>query len=560
MIELLRRTGAIHMTGAALLVMAVAVLFAPHSAHSQLDNFSRKRYVPVRPGEFDTVGRDNAATMATSAAVALEREIEPSEYMLGPGDRITVSVWTSESMHLTVDVTPEGKVVVPRAGVVNVKGMTLKQASEMIESVVRKVYRASHVEVTLSSLRSFRVYVLGAIRQPTVLTANGTDRVFDIIQRAGGILDTGTVRGITVIRDGAAQPIVVDLQRYLSLGDRSMNPLLTGGDRIIVPIRSERNTVQIYGEVAQQGTFSFLEGDSLSTLIKFAGGFLPSAKLDSVLFVRVSETGSQVEQSYINLQSWKNAFVSTSLSGDIPLRAGDRVFVRNIPKWRERHEVVVRGEVQYPGKYPIQPGATRLKEVLNLTGGFTALASLEDAVIIRTSEINIEDKEFKRLEKMQVSEMSESEQQYFKTKAREVRGVMSVNFLDLFQKGDESNNPILRDGDSIYVPERNSYINVTGSVRNPGRIVYRPSLTYDRYIELAGGYGFRADKKATLVVKTKGDAFPAESENYSLEPGDNILVLDEPESKFIEVFTQALTILTQLVTVAGVVYTIVRLR
>jgi protein involved in polysaccharide export with SLBB domain len=542
------------------LVAVASMVVVNVESYCQLDNFSRKRFVPSRPGEFDTVGRDKAAALAQSAATALEREVDPDEYTLGPGDRLSVSIWTTESIHMVIDVSPEGRVVVPRAGVVDVKGKTLRQAEGLIGALVRRVYRASQVDVTLSALRSFRVYVLGAIRQPAVLAANGTERVFDVIQRAGGILDTGTTRGILVMRDGLPKPLVVDLQRYLSLGDRSMNPLLQGGDRIVVPVRSARNVVQVHGEVAQQGTFSFLEGDSLSTLIKFAGGFLPSAKLDSVMFVRVSETGSQIEQMILDLSGWKDVLTANAFQGDILLRAGDRVYVRTIPKWRERHEVVVKGEVRYPGRYPIRPGVTRLKEVLDVAGGFTPLASLEDAVIIRTSELNIEDKEFKRLEKMQVSEMSKSEQQYFKTKAREVRGVMSVNFVDLFQRGDESNNPVLRDGDSIYVPERNSYINVTGSVRNPGRIVYRPSLTYDRYIELAGGYGFRADRKATLVVKTKGDAFPAESENYALEPGDNILVLDEPESKFIEVFTQALTILTQLVTVAGVVYTIVRLR
>jgi polysaccharide export outer membrane protein len=545
---------------ACVVMIAATICTMPVPSMAQLDNFTRKRFVPVRPGEFDTVGRENSANMAKAAAVALEREIEPSEYILGPGDRLTVSIWTTESVHLSVEVTPEGRIIIPKSGLVSVKGMSLKEAAGIIESAVRKVYRATQVEVTLASLRSFRVYVLGAIRQPTVLTANGTDRVFDVVQRAGGILDTGTVRGITIKRDGLEEPIIVDLQRYLSHGDRSMNPLLKGGDRILVPTRSARNTIQIYGEVAQQGSFTFLEGDRISTLVQFAGGFLPSAKLDSVLFVRVSETGSQLEQEVIDLRPWKNATSWSNLPGDVALRAGDRVYVRNIPKWRDRHEAIVRGEVLYPGRYPIQPGVTRLKQVLDLAGGFTPLASLEDAVIIRTSEINIEDKEFRRLEKMQVAEMSKSELQYFKTKSREVRGVMSVNFVDLFQRGDESNNPVLRDGDSIYIPERNSYVNVTGSVRNPGRIVFRPGLSYDRYIELAGGYGFRADKEATLVVKTKGDAFPARNENYMLEPGDNILVLDEPESKFIEVFTQALTILTQLVTVAGVVYTIVRLQ
>jgi protein involved in polysaccharide export with SLBB domain len=244
----------------------------------------------------------------------------------------------------------------------------------------------------------------------------------------------------------------------------------------------------------------------------------------------------------------------------MPLRTGDRVYVREIPRWRERHEVKIRGEVKYPGEYAIEPNATRLTEVIARAGGFSEKASLEDAVIIRTKEMNLEDKEYKRLEKLPPSEMSVTELQYFRTKAREVRGVISVNFTDLFNKGALQNNPVLQDGDSIYVPERNNYVNVSGSVRNPGRIVFKPGLTYEQYIDLAGGYGFRADRDATFVVKVKGDQFPADSENYTLEPGDNILVLDEPETLAIDIFTKALTIATQLVTIMGVVLTIVRLQ
>jgi protein involved in polysaccharide export with SLBB domain len=114
--------------------------------------------------------------------------------------------------------------------------------------------------------------------------------------------------------------------------------------------------------------------------------------------------------------------------------------------------------------------------------------------------------------------------------------------------------------DSIHVPERNLYVNVTGSVRNPGRIVFKNGLNYNDYINLAGGYGFRADRDATLVIKVKGDVFPADNDRYQLEPGDNIVVLDVPETKFIDVFTQALTIAAQIVTVVGVVITLVRLR
>ena len=532
------------------------------AAQAQLKNFTQPRYKPKKAGDFDTVARMKSVQFAEESAGLLEREIDASAYIVGPGDVLTFSVWSTDAIHTDVAVTPEGRVILPGAGVVDVRGMTLAKARETLVAEAMKTYRSKSIDVSLKRLREFKVTIMGAVRSPAIIAATGADRVFDVIQRAGGVLDTGSVRGIYLLRDGVEEPIIVDLQRYLSFGDRSSNPLVEGGDRLVVPLRNDKTTIGIRGEVPQAAEFDYLPSDSLSTLVRFGGGFLPSANLDSVQVVRVSEQGGRLEEVItVDLSSWRTKlFSGQSLDGDMPLRTGDRVYVREIPRWRERHEVKIRGEVKYPGEYAIEPNATRLTEVIARAGGFSEKASLEDAVIIRTKEMNLEDKEYKRLEKLPPSEMSVTELQYFRTKAREVRGVISVNFTDLFNKGSMQNNPVLQDGDSIYVPERNNYVNVSGSVRNPGRIVFKPGLTYEQYIDLAGGYGFRADRDATFVVKVKGDQFPADSENYTLEPGDNILVLDEPETLAIDIFTKALTIATQLVTIMGVVLTIVRLQ
>jgi len=542
-------------------VTAFLIAFSALSCLAQVNRFTQPKYIPSGPTSYDTTGQARVRALSAESSGLLEREIDPATYVLGPNDVLTVSVWASESEHLDCIVTPEGKVTLPRAGVVSVKGMTLTAAREVILAQLGRVYRSANADVSLKRLRQFKVYVLGAVRVPSVVTATAADHVFDVLERAGGIIDTGSVRGIALIREGTSGPIYVDLQRYLSYGDRSANPTVLGGDRIIVPLRNDRNTIEIAGEVAGQGSFDYRETDSLSTLVRMAGGFLPSARLDSISVVRVSENGSQLETLTLDLQTWGQAlFSEVPLKHDMPLRAGDRVYVRAIPKWNLRAAVVLMGEVKYPGLYPITPQQTRLTEIIQSSGGFTDNASLEDATIIRVSEMELKDKEFERLSKLQVAEMSTNELQYYKSKSRETKGVLAVDFTEVFIKKNLENNPVLQDGDSIFIPTKNFYVNVTGSVRNPGRIVYKPRMGVGGYINLAGGYGFRADPSATLIVKGKGDQFPASSDDYSIEPGDNIIVLDEPEGTFGETFTKALTIFTQLVTVFGVIYTIVRLK
>ncbi len=524
-------------------------------------SFSRPRFIPRGPYQYDTTDAQKSMKLSQGSAGLLTREIDPSKYIVGPNDVLTVSVWATEPIHVDVIVSPEGKVVFPNAGVLDVKGLTLDSVQSVIEVEARKIYHKSEVDVSLRRLREFKVYVLGAVAIPSVVPATAADHVFDVLERAGGIVDTGAIRGIMLIREGESEPIMVDLQRYMSYGDKQHNPTVLGGDRVIVPLRNTKNVISISGEVVQQGEFPFLPGDSLSTLVRMSGGFLPSARLDTVTLVRMSEEGSRPYREFIDMRTWADRLYSGApLAGDLELRSGDRLYIRAIPKWNDRQDVIVEGEVRFPGRFAIIPNETRLKDVIEMAGGFTDKASLEDAIVIRTSEEDDEDKEFERLSKLPPSEMSEGELQYYRTKSREVKGVMSIDFVDLFRREIEDNNPLMRDQDSIYVPEKNLYINITGSVRNPGRIVYQQGRSYLDYIELAGGYGFRADPDATLIVKVKGDQFPADAENYALEPGDNILVLDEPETKFITVFTEALTIAAQLVTIVGVVLTIVRLQ
>ena len=542
-------------------VIAALVLCIVSATAQVVPSFSKPRFIPKGPYQYDTTDAQGSITLAQETAGLLTREIDPRTYIVGPNDVLTVSVWATESVHDDVIVSPEGKIVLPHGGVIVVKGLSLDSVQTLVKSAIGKIFHQAKVDVSLRKLRQFKVYVLGAVAIPSVVTATAADHVFDVVERAGGVVDTASIRGVMLVRESQSEPITVDLQRYMSYGDKSQNPTVLGGDRIIVPLRNTKNVIAIAGEVKQEAEFPFLNGDSLSTLVRMSGGILPSARLDSVVLVRMRPSDRRPYREFLDLTTWGDQLYSgTPLAGDLPLTSGDRLYIRAVPKWSDRQQVIVEGEVQYPGYFAIIPNETRLSDVIASAGGFTEKASLEDAVVIRTSEVKLKDAEYERLSKLPPSEMSEGELQYFRTKSREVKGVMSIDFVDLFRKGIQDNNPLLRDGDSIYVPERNLYINITGSVRNPGRIVYQAGRTYLDYIELAGGYGFRADPDATLIVKVKGDQFPADAENYTLEPGDNILVLDEPETKFIDVFTSALTIAAQLVTIVGVILTIVRLQ
>ncbi len=511
-----------------------------------------------RKGEYDTVAFQIGLERALETVGLLEKEIDPQQYIVGPDDRFLLFIFSADPVQYELFVTPDGRMVIPTVGVVDVKNKTLAEVRRIVRSAVQRVYRNAAVALALRKIRTFKVAVLGAVRKPSLVQATPADRISEVIERAGGLLNEASLRRIQLFRRDTM--LEVDLFRFYTYGDDSQNPYLLGGDRIVVPYRYERFVFEVGGNVPNPDVFEYRPGDKLSTALRFAGGFYMTANLDSVEIDRFTPDGVRIQRFFVNIRSWRDQlFSSDSLPGDIPLQPGDRIFVRARKDYLAPSVVVIRGEVRYPGYYPINEGTDRLLDVIRRAGGVTPDAYLEGAVLIRQQEKKIIDREFQRLSRIPPSEMTEEELRYFKARAREIRGLMAVDFKKLLLEGDTTVNVLLRDQDSIYIPTARNYINVLGRVNKPGRIVYRPGLDYEDYIALAGGYGYRADPEETLIIKAKGERFLAIERNYVLEPGDNILVPEKPDRKFIDVFTSALSIATQLITIAGVIISIVRL-
>ncbi|MGA2298153.1 MAG: SLBB domain-containing protein, partial [FCB group bacterium] len=250
---------------------------------------------------------------------------------------------------------------------------------------------------------------------------------------------------------------------------------------------------------------------------------------------------------------------SNKLPGDFPLESGDRVFVRQIPNWINQRRVVITGEVKFPGTYAINKDDTKLGDLLQRAGGFTDEASIEGSLLIRQKEIEKRDREMQRLSSIPYTEMSKNEQRYYQSRISEQKGLMALDFRKIINDKNSEQNIFVLDEDSIFVPHQKNYINIQGRVNNPGLVIYNPNYNYMDYINLAGGFGFRADESEALIVKSRGEQFLAKNMNYVIEPGDNILVPPKSEVTFFEVFSTTLTVVAQIVTILGVMIALRRL-
>lgn len=525
---------------------------------SQFDYFN---ITGAKRGYIDTLGFERLEKNSKEKEGLIESEIDPNQYIVGPFDEFAISFGTVGIRDIETKISPDGKLILSTIGIIDLKGKTLNESYDLIKEKIKSQFKTESIYVSLISIRSFKVTVSGMVQRPTLVAATAVDRVSEVIERAGGFKDESSIRKITLIRSETKERINVDLLKYYYLADKTSNPFVFGGDHIIVGGLTGNSTIELSGEVSTPLECEFVEGDKLSTLIKFGQGFLNSSFLDSVEISRYNPNTREFTRMFIDLNSWKEKINTDEiLENDVDLFSGDKVYVRKFKNWEKIHYVYINGEVNYPGYYSLNEGKEKLSDLIIRCGGFRNDASLEAIQFIRQAETEGVDQELLRLEKVTASEMSKSEQRYYQARIREKRGAMAINFNNVLKDVNSNDNIFLVHKDSIIVPKKKDYINIQGRVNNPGIIPFNKNFTYEDYVILAGGYGFRADIEETFITKFKGEQFLAKNKDYVLEPGDVILVPPEKEVSTLDVFTDFLTITTQLVTIMGVVLTIVSIR
>ncbi len=318
------------------------------------------------------------------------------------------------------------------------------------------------------------------------------------------------------------ETLIVDLVRFYATGDVKYNPFLQDGDRIFIPNESlEGNSITISGEVRLEGQYEYSEHDSLSSVLSICQGPTNLADLEKVNLYRTNFSTGEITRIVINFQNILN-----KSDNDIPLQPGDRIVFRKKYPRETALSVTIKGEVLSPGVYPIERNNTTIKDIIKEAGGFTNYASLSEASIIRFGEeidkAN-ENPDYMRLAEMRLGNMNQRMREYFNYEYAIKRGIVAVDFVDLFVNDNENFNITLQDGDVIIIPEQRNSIYIFGQVARNGYYSYLPDADFNYYINLAGGYGEMAQSGDARIIKagTKNWLEPGDT---SIEPGDAIYI------------------------------------
>ncbi len=518
-----------------------------YAQDNNLPDYSERSFLVIP----DSLANEQSNLMSQFPMEATEGSVDPDEYIVGPGDKILVSINGIEDINLTLAINQEGYFFVPKVGGIDLRNKTLTEAKKLIRDAIFKYYKNVDIFISLINFRKIKVSLLGDVKKPSTFVLSANSRLIDLIVNSMGLTETSNYRNIKIITNDK-DTSTYDFLSFLRFGNKKDNPLLREGSVVIVD--KVDKVVSIYGEIKYNGIYEFVPGETVYHLIQLAGGLTSKARVDSIEVVSFEKNGKFLTSSYYSLNKLKTEHLI--------LKKQDKVLIRQIPEYYIDRYVRITGYVNYPGYYKIRQNQTTLSEVIKEAGGFRKEASLSQATLTRFVGTEDIDPEYERLKTMERKDMSDDEYDYLKAKSRQRKGRVVVDFVDLFVKHNLDEDVILKMGDIVSVPEAKDYIIMLGQVVNPGNVIYQPGLRVDDYIKLAGGFGWRAESGDVRVIKAQTGEWIDAGDVDSLKPGDTIWVPEEPPGpKFWDVFTSSLQVLGQVAAIiAATVAVIVATR
>lgn len=513
----------------------------------------------------------------------------PSNYKLGPGDELIISIWGETNIRKTLTINKDGMIFFDNIGFINLSNFTIAEAQNILTEELSKIYstlvdseNSSKLMLSLGQLKSINVYFTGQIENPGINLIHPFSDIFSAIVQSGGINKNGSLRNVQLIRDNEIFATIDFYSFFISGANTFSNIKLIDGDIIHIPNVSRR--VGITGAVIRPASYELLENENAKNLIEFASG-LTSSSSTNILIDSITPASVRISDDNARTTSF---FKMENLSS-IVLNDGDKMKVLSIPAVSS--QVQVLGRVKSPGVYPAN---ISLKAALDLAGGFNdpifRKSILDNEIIVLRKN-----KSDFYLEEFQISYESSdnfklfpddrifvySDINYTNDFVYEVKGeVMKPGFYPLINNnlslqealniaggltelgsskaivvttptslinsdGSEIffNTPIrnidldykITEGTVIKVLPTENVIRVLGNVYNPGLISVSKPISLSSLIDLSGGYRPKTLKRGIYITRSNGENVTTNIFNSAkIYPGDTVVIPKKDERNKID--------------------------
>jgi len=273
------------------------------------------------------------------------------DYVLGPGDGLSIDLWGSVSQRLRRVVDREGRVVLPEVGGIQVAGRSLADTQHLVQTALRTQLRDVQADVSLSRLRTVRVYVVGDVENPGAYDVSSLSTPLNALYEAGGPTSRGSLR---ILKHYRGKQLVQEIDVYdlLLHGVRSGIQRLEAGDTILVPPLGAAVTIE--GMVRRPAIYELDGEKNLAEVLELGGGVLPSGTLRHIDVERVQAHESRTMLALDVPESNNEESVTKALE-DFKIQDGDKVKISPIVAFADK-TVYLDGHLFRPGKYAYREG------------------------------------------------------------------------------------------------------------------------------------------------------------------------------------------------------------
>ncbi len=393
-----------------------------------------------------------------------------------------------------------------------------------------------------------KVEVNGAVAYPGIYEIRENDRLFDVINRAGGITSNTYLPRAYIFRGAGdstnikSDKLEINLTDYNSDNGHSINNVLLQPNDVIQLFSTaefgDQQYVFIDGEVRKEGKVKKYGGMTLQDLIYLSGGLKQSAEfgrleIASIVDVDSARQGLKPTRTIVRAYNINSTLELDSVAAKVALRPYDQVHVRKNPAFSLQENVQVVGLVRYQGTYPRLDKYERLSSYIERAGGVMDNANLSGAVLYRGST-DIRERILNKSKKDSAGKILGINDNEI---LNDLGEPVSIDLQKAMEQKGSKYDIVLQANDIIYIPETNPFVTVQGRVQSPLKIAFdkdNSSLSY--YIDKAGGFGIRPWKKRVFVTYANGRS--KRTRNFlfihfypKVEEGSVITVPERPEGK-----------------------------
>ena len=384
------------------------------------------------------------------------------------------------------------------------------------------------VDSTLNRYQNM-VEIRGAVFRPGMYQVGGEINTVKALVEAAAGLTEGAISQHAVMHrikaDRTLEMMSLDLRGILE-GSVPDVPL-KNEDVIYVANRQERNekkTVTINGEVQYPGVYRFADNETIEDLIIQAGGPTESASLVKVDVARritnpnATEAGEHIAQNF----SFKlNPDFTIADQPDFTLQPFDEVYVRRSPEYYEQQNITIEGEIQFQGIYALSSKNQRLSEIVKQAGGLTKRAYPEGTKLLR--QMTQEERDMMETVLRTAQRNSGKDTIDVKKLLTNATYPVGIELEKALKYPGTEDDPILREGDRIVVPQYDGTVKINGEVLYPNTVYFKDGKNADYYIDLAGGATSTAKKSKTIIIYMNGMVARADRK-HKPRPGCQIVV------------------------------------